>query len=75
MRHLFERFMAKFTWGEHGSAFNQVFNQSDVKVELIKTLQTARVKRQLSAANEDGNFAKWDQLVVDLEGILRKNAQ
>jgi len=74
MRRLFESFMAKFTWRGQSSTFNQVFSQSDAKVELIKALQTARVKRQLSAAQDDGFFADWDQLVVDLETILRKNS-
>lgn len=74
MRRLFEQFMAKFTWGEESRAFGRVFNQSEVKRELIKALETARLNRQLSAAAwDDEFFADWDKLVVDLEDILRKN--
>lgn len=69
MRKFFEKFMLKFARSE--SEFAQVFNNSEVKPELIKTLKTARLNRQLSAARDDANFANWDRLVLDLEVILR----
>jgi cell division FtsZ-interacting protein ZapD len=69
MRKFFEKFMLKFARSE--SEFAQVFNSSEVKLELIKALKTARLNRQLSAARNDANFENWDRLVLDLEAILR----
>lgn len=74
MRKLFERFMAKFDPPRNPINRFKAFDQSDIKIELIAVLRSTRTKRQLSAAREDGDFDHWDNLVVDLEEILRKNS-